>query len=258
MERTDLMTTMTLNPTPATQVTSMRWPWIMLFTRTLLFLGWQAVIALIYWLLGSSSAWTAAAAWWPLTATLTNIVCLFLLSKLFQREGRRYRDLLRIRRDTIKSDLLILFGLLIISGPISYLPNPVSAQWLFGSPEAPLALFVQPIPLFAAAILMVAFPITNGLAELPTYFGYVQPRLVPQIGRVAAVLITGLLLAFQHATLPLLFDARFIAWRLIMFVPFGLLVAVMLRWRPQLLPYMVVVHMLMDLSVVYFVLAASV
>jgi membrane protease YdiL (CAAX protease family) len=105
---------------------------------------------------------------------------------------------------------------------------------------------------------MVAFPITNGLAELPTYFGYVQPRLVPQIGRVAAVLITGLMLACQHATLPLLFDARFIAWRLIMFVPFGLLVAVMLRWRPQLLPYMVVVHMLMDASVMYFVLAASV
>jgi membrane protease YdiL (CAAX protease family) len=252
------MTTMTLNSTPAAQATSTRWPWIMLFSRTLLFLGWQAIIALIYLLLGSASAWTAAAAWWPLTATLTNIVCLILLSKLFQREGRSYRDLLRIRRDTLKSDLLLLFGMLIISGPISYLPNPITAQWLFGNAEAPLALFVQPLPAIAAVILMVAFPISNGLAELPTYFGYVQPRLVPQIGRVAAVVITGLMLAFQHATLPLLFDARFIVWRLLMFVPFGLLVAVMLRWRPQLLPYMVVVHMLMDLSVVYFVLAASV
>jgi hypothetical protein len=229
----------------------------MLFARTLLFLGWQAVIAGIYLLLGSNSAWTAAAAWWPLTATLTNVVCLVLLSKLFQREGRSYRDLLRIRRDTLKGDLLILLGALFISGPISYLPNPLTAQWLFGSAEAPLALFVQPIPMIAAVILMLVFPITNGLAELPTYFGYVQPRLVPQIGRVAAVLVTGLMLAFQHATLPLLFDARFIAWRLLMFVPFGLLVAVLLRWRPQLLPYLVVVHMLMDASVMYFVLAAS-
>jgi hypothetical protein len=229
----------------------------MLFSRTLLFLGWQAVIAVIYLLLGSSSAWTAAAAWWPLTATLTNIVCLILLSKLFQREGRRYRDLLHVRRDTIERDLLVLFGLLVISGPISYLPNPISAQWLFGSAEAPMALFVQPLPMIAAVILMVAFPISNGLAELPTYFGYVQPRLVPQIGRFAAVLLTGLMLAFQHATLPLLFDARFIVWRLLMFVPFGLLLAVLLRWRPQLLPYMVVVHILMDVSVMYFVLAAS-
>jgi hypothetical protein len=53
------------------------------------------------------------------------------------------------------------------------------------------------------------------------------------------------------------FDARFIGWRLIMFIPFGLLVAVLLRWRPPLLPYMVVVHMLMDASVMYFVMAAS-
>ena len=251
------MTTTTLNSTSAIHVTGTRWPWIMLFARTLLFLGWQAVIALIYLLLGSSSAWTASAAWWPLTATLTNIVCLILLSKLLQREGRSYRDLLRIRRDTFKSDLLILFGILIISGPISYLPNPLTAQWLFRSAEAPLDLFVQPLPLIAAVILMVVFPITNGLAELPTYFGYVQPRLVSQIGRVAAVVITGLMLAFQHVTLPLLFDARFIGWRLLMFVPFGLLVAVLLRWRPQLLPYMVVVHMLMDASVMYFVLAAA-
>ena len=65
------------------------------------------------------------------------------------------------------------------------------------------------------------------------------------------------MLAFQHVTLPLLFDARFMVWRLVMFVPFGLLVAVLLRSRPQLLPYMVVVHMLMDASVMYFVLAAS-
>ena len=78
MERTKLTTT-TLNSIPAMQVTSTRWPWIMLFSRTVLFLGWQAVIAGIYVLLGSSSAWTAAAAWWPLTATLTNLSCLFLL-----------------------------------------------------------------------------------------------------------------------------------------------------------------------------------
>jgi hypothetical protein len=257
MEKIDLMTTTTLNTRSTTHVTSTRWPWIMLFSRTLLFLGWQAVIALIYRRLGSSSAWTAAAAWWPLTATLTNIVCLILLSKLLQREGRGYRDLLRIRRDTLKADVLILFGALLISGPISFLPNPISAQWLFGSAAAAQAMFVRPIPLIAAVILMVVFPISNGLAELPTYFGYVQPKLVPQIGRVGAVLVTGFVLAFQHVTLPLLFDVRFMAWRLIMFLPFALLIAVLLRWRPQLLPYMVVVHMLMDASVMIFVLTAS-
>ena len=80
--------TTTLNILPAAQASSTRWPWIMLVSCTLLFLSWQAGIALIYLLLGTNSAWTSAAAWWPLTATLTNIVCLILLSKLLQREGR--------------------------------------------------------------------------------------------------------------------------------------------------------------------------
>jgi hypothetical protein len=85
----------------------------------------------------------------------------------------------------------------------------------------------------------------------------VQPRLVPQVGRAGAVIVTGLMLAFQHVTLPLLFDTRFMAWRLISFLPFALFMAALLRWRPQLLPYTVVVHILMDASVMYFVLAAS-
>jgi hypothetical protein len=48
--------------------------------------------------------------------------------------------------------------------------------------------------------------------------------------------------------LPLVFDLRFMAWRSLMFLPFALLVAVVLHWRPRLLPYLAIVHVLMDLS----------
>lgn len=61
-------------------------------------------------------------------------------------------------------------------------------------------------------------------------------------------MLPALMLGFQHLALPLVFDARFITWRALMFVPFAVLVGLVLRWRPRLLPYLAIVHVLMDMS----------
>jgi membrane protease YdiL (CAAX protease family) len=94
---------------------------------------------------------------------------------------------------------------------------------------------------------------TVALTELPTYFAYCMPRLEAQTGRWSAVLLSSFFLAAQHCTLPLIWDGRFFVWRLLMFIPFALFVGLLLRWRPQLLPYLVVVHGLMDLAMVLMV-----
>ena len=57
--------------------------------------------------------------------------------------------------------------------------------------------------------------------------------------------------------MPLIFDWRFIAWRFLMFLPFALLMALALRLRPTLLPYLMVGHFLIDLSSAYFFLVLS-
>ena len=41
-----------------------------------------------------------------------------------------------------------------------------------------------------------------------------------------------------------------------MFFPFALYTALILRWRPRLLPYMLVFHGLLDASLVFMFLAA--
>jgi hypothetical protein len=53
-------------------------------------------------------------------------------------------------------------------------------------------------------------------------------------------------------------DWRFITWRLLMFIPFGLFTAAMLYWRPRLLPYAVIIHGLMDLQLTITVLLTSI
>jgi hypothetical protein len=55
-----------------------------------------------------------------------------------------------------------------------------------------------------------------------------------------------------------LFDLRFITWRGLMFLPFALLLGIVLQWRPRLLPYLAILHVLMDLSFALLLLGVAV
>lgn len=70
-----------------------------------------------------------------------------------------------------------------------------------------------------------------------------------------AVLLPVFFLAAQHATLPLIFDWRFIVWRVGMFLPFALLLGIALHRRPSLLPWLMAGHFFIDLSSAYFFLS---
>ena len=228
---------------------SSRWPWIMLFSRLVLFACIQALFAFGFLLAGSSDAWEGSANWWPFVVTIANFICMFLLIRLFRAEGKRFRDIFRIQREHIKGDLLALLVVLLITGPVSFLPNIMLGKWLFGDPEATLDLLVRPLPLWAAYAAIILFPVTQGLAEIATYFGYVMPRFKSQgMSPWLAITFPAIFLGLQHLALPLLFDARFIVWRALMFIPFAFLVGIVMHWRPRLFPYLAIVHVLMDMS----------
>jgi hypothetical protein len=235
-----------------------RWPLLMLVSRFLLFAGFQALFALVFLVLGSPAPWLASVAWWPVAAVFANIVILILLQRLFHSEGGRLSSLYKFQRGEVGKDLLVVFGLLVIAGPVALLPNIMVARWLYGGSQEVGAIFFQRLPLWAAFFSLVLFPVTNSLAELPDYMGYSMPRIAVLSQRSwLAVLLAGFFLAFQHVALPLYFDPRFMTWRLLMFIPFAVLTAALLYWRPRLLPYMVIIHFLMDLQLVVSVFTIS-
>jgi len=245
-------------PLTPSQTRPSAWPWVALFGRSGLVLALQALFAVAFWLDGTPAAWEAAAGWWPLAVILTNLVCLWALRAWFRAEGKNFWSIFRIQREHLKGDLLVLLGFLVIAGPLGYLPNVLLAGWLWGDPEGALALFVQPLPLWMAYTAAVVFPLTQGPAELPLYFAYVMPRLEAQgLGRWLAVGLASLALALQHVAIPLLFDGRFIVWRALMFLPFALLTGLLLRWRPRLLPYTAIIHVLINLTMAPFFLAGA-
>ena len=65
-------------------------PWFMLFSRIVLFASVQATLALLFLIAGSASAWDKSANRWPLTVAIADIICLFLLIRVFKMEGKAF------------------------------------------------------------------------------------------------------------------------------------------------------------------------
>ncbi len=231
----------------------------MLFIRLLGFAAVQAVIALILAAGGSKAAWAESAAWWPVGVIVVNLVNIALLVRLFRQEGDSYKRLLTFPKKTLGRDLLTALAFTVLSGPISLLPITLFGNMIFGDAAVASGMMFKPLPVWAAWLSLIAFPVTIALAELPNYFGYVMPRLERLTGKMPlAVLVSGLVLAAQHMTMPLIFDLRFMLWRLLAFLAFAIAMAVLLRWRPRLFPFMLIVHGLSDLATIWFVFSASV
>ena len=232
--------------------------WLMVFARAALFFAFQALIALIYVLAGHPHPWAASIAWWPLAVFLTGVINFAVLVRLLRAEGSSYREMVRFQRGAVGKDMLWLLLLVLVSGPLAMIPSQYLANQLYGSVEVASALYILALPLVAAGALMFLMPLTQALTELPNYFGYCRPRIERSTGSaVAAIGVTVAMLAFQHAFAPFIPDLRFILFRGLSFLPFALALGLGLRWRPQLLPYMMVVHFLMDIATGYYVLAAS-
>jgi hypothetical protein len=225
-------------------------PWLMLISRPALFLLAQLLIALTLTVAGTSSAWAESARWWTFIAILTNFASIYLLLRVFRAEGKRYWEAISFSRATAKADLLWFVGSSLIGMPIAAAPMNMLGAAIFGDPMTPTYMMFRPLPAWAF-VLSFLFPLTIAFAELPTYFGYVMPRLKAQVNNGwLAWLIASLFLAAQHMFLPLIFDGGFLLWRLGMYLPFALFAGLMIKLRPTLLPYYMVVHALMDISAI--------
>ena len=225
-------------------------PWLMLISRSVLFVLFQLLIALFFAATGTTSAWDESARWWTFVAFLANFVSIYLLVRLFNVEGKRFFDLFKFSRENWRKDLLWFLLATIVAAPIVALPREPLAIAIFGDAITATNMLFRPLPAWAF-VLSFLFPLTIAFAELPTYFGYCMPRLEAQLKNGwAAWLISSFFLAAQHMFLPLILNGGYLLWRFGMFLPFALFIGLMVKLRPSLLPYAVIVHALLDISTV--------
>ena len=247
------MQTSTTQPSsmPISQsATAISHPWFMLISRSVLFMIFQTLIALILFATGTTSAWDESARWWTFLAFLANFVSIYLLVRLFNAEGKRYFEVFRFSRATWKTDLLWFIIASIIAMPVVDAPREPLAIAIFGDAMTATNMMFRPLPTWAF-VLSFLFPLTITFSELPTYFGYCMPRLEAQLKNGwVAWLIASFFLAAQHMFLPLILDGGYLLWRFGMFLPFALFTGLVVKLRPALLPYFMIVHALLDVTTV--------
>jgi hypothetical protein len=221
-----------------------RGPVLMLFARSAFAVIAQALTAAVFALRSSPAPWHAAEPWMPVYGTLIDAGCLMLLWRLTRQEGIRLFDLVGFDPARLRHDVLL--GIALVVPSLAFILGGVYAVgWiLYGTLTPPY--FFAPLPLPGALYGALVFPVIWGVTEQMTYNGYLLPRFrVLCRSTWLAVTLVSLVWSFQHAVMPLIFDAKFIVFRLLSPIPssfFGTLVYLRLR---RLLP-LAIAHALMD------------
>jgi hypothetical protein len=232
--------------------------WLMLLLRPALALVAQLVFFAGYAFAGTAEPWRSAADWWLGSFAIAEAVNLWLLVRLTGREGLRFRDLFAVHAGAWRRDLLWVTLALGVGGVLVVLPNLGLGIALWGDAQVGADLAFRALPVAGAWVIVLVFPVLHALTELPTYLGYVLPRLQALTGRrLGPALLCAGVVSAQHVFLPLLFDWRFVTWRLLMFLPFALWLTWVVDRRPTTLPYLAMAHYLLDFQLPVVVLLAS-
>lgn len=221
--------------------------------RLILFAFFQGMIAF------GLHSWKASQAYWMLSAVFTNVASIIVLVILFRKEGEKYINLFRFSKATRKKDGFIFLALAILSVPLVLVPSLLLNQWLWGDGTYSEHILFQPLPVGMVCFLLLAFPVTIALSELPVYFGYAMPKLQQNFrSKWPAVLLPILFLSVQHCTLPVVPDAKFMLFRALAYFPFALMLGIALFKRPTLLPYFVIFHGLLDMMTVVTLMRSAI
>jgi uncharacterized protein len=216
----------------------------MLFARSGFAVAAQGLVAAVYAMRGSATPWRDAAAWLPVYGTLIDAGCLGLLWWLARREGVSLLDLIGFERRRLRRDLLMGLALIVPSLVFIFGGVMASSLLVYGNLDAPQIF--EPLPLLPTLYAVLVFPLIWGITEQTTYNGYLLPRFQVLSGSTAfAVVAVAIVWSFQHAVMPLTFDADFMLYRALGPIPQSLFVTLVYLRMRRILP-LAIAHWLMD------------
>jgi hypothetical protein len=232
--------------------------WGMLALRSASSFAMLLALAVAFAVAGRSGAVQASAAYWLWFVTVTNVVSILLMVRFGRAEGLRLRDIYFASTATWKGDLL--WALVAFAGTAVFAmpPGTLLAGLLWGNPSTPNPMLFQPLPVLAIWPLFVLMPTTHAFAELPTYWGYVAPRLrAAGMNRWVVIGIVGAVLSVQHLFFSFQLDWRYDLWLAVKFLPFALWTGFIVDRRPTTLPYLMAAHFALDAALPLLVLMSS-
>lgn len=189
--------------------------------------------------------------WWSVTATLVNFLTIGLIIFAAKKSGQTYGEVIYFKRhstkakDIIKASLVIVFvgiGGMYAAGFICYGKIPYAAP-----------MMIAPIPKVLAIVNVLLLPTTTAPAEDALYLGCGVNNIE---NKYAAVIVPAFFFSVQHCFIPTLFDAKYIVYRFLSFLPLTVILCCMYQKKRDPLPIMVG-HAIIDIATVMWIPATS-
>ena len=227
-----------------TAVLDWRGPMLMLFARSAFAVAAQGVVASIFALRGSATPWKDAEPWLPVYGTLIDAGCLAMLWWLTRREGIRLFDLIGFERRRLGRGVLLGIAIIPIA-LVLILAGTAAGGWIVYRANTP-PLLLGNLPLPATLYALLVWPLIWGFAEQMTYNGYLVPRFQVLFRRTGvAVALVAFVWSLQHSFMPLTFDPKYMAFRLLAPIPFSVFQALLYLRLRRVVPF-AIAHALMD------------
>lgn len=233
------------------------WPVLLFLPARLVFaFVAQALVAGLFALRGTGEPMTAAAAWWPVYSTITDVLCLLALAWLTRREGISLGALFGVRGKVALRQLAWTPLYLLAIAPGALMANVITRVF-YGS-DLPPMLSVVDLPLAGAIYSVAVWPLIWSITEELVFLGYLLPRLEAMSGKTwQAILLVVFFWGFQHLAMPWLPDSTYLVSRVLAACfAISLFPVVFVFWGRRLAP-LIAIHYLVDLLTAFLASAES-
>jgi len=190
--------------------------------------------------------------WWSVVATVVNIITILILLIVVKKMKSSYKELINYEKGKTKPKEVIKFSLIVLvlasvgmnmAGLICYGVFPYLAPMMAG-----------PIPLILAIVNFILLPLTVAFAEDGLYLGCGVNSFK---NKYLAVLVPAFFYALQHSFIPVLFDAKYILYRFLSFLPLTIIFCLYYSQKKNPVPIMIG-HAIVEIASVVLVLVTSI
>ena len=191
--------------------------------------------------------------WWSLVATAVNIVTILIVVLAAKRSGKGFKQFMGLTKgkNTPKKLILLVLGFT----AVGYGGLNLAGLVCYGSimPKVTVEHVVAPMPFVLALINLVLLPATISFAEDGLYLGCGVNSFK---NKYAAIIIPAFFYALQHCFIPTMFDAKYMLYRFISFLPLTVIFCWYYHKKKNPLP-MMIAHAVLDYATAMTILITS-
>ena len=190
--------------------------------------------------------------WWSVVASIVNIITILLLVLVSKKMNSSYAKLINYKKG--KANVKQIFIISFVVTICSFLGMYLSGFICYGVIPYLAPMMAEPVPLILAIINFIILPLTVSFAEDGLYLGCGVNSFK---NKYLSILVPAFFYALQHSFIPVLFDAKYMVYRFLSFLPLTIILCFYYRKNKNPLPIMIG-HAIVELASVVMILITSI